>query len=357
MLALAPTDVTRHDVADYARSLVAAARSIPDERLHRRRFRVADVVVEARFTDLELAELYPRRIACAPVTDDSARADTRVDVFSCDRLGWPMPARWADADCPRQDFATRLEAAGLDAAFPYHPGLWQVFEPAGAYGVQLCTTRTDLPPWDSGAPLRLHLFWALGARGRHLIHGATLGVDDVGVLLAGPGGAGKSGTTMAGLAAGMRTVGDDYVVVDDTRSRPTAIPIFRVAKLDPVGLARLGTRASALDGQAANWQGKIEFDPARIFATPIAERIELRAVLLPRIARADRTTVTAVSALDAMRALSLANLYQFPARLAATAHFLARLARTLPAFRLDLSADPVEIGATLRGLVARLPRP
>ena len=116
MLALAPTDVTRHDVADYARSLVAAARSIPDERLHRRRFRVADVVVEARFTDLELAELYPRRIACAPVTDDSARADTRVDVFSCDRLGWPMPARWADADCPRQDFATRLEAAGLDAA-------------------------------------------------------------------------------------------------------------------------------------------------------------------------------------------------------------------------------------------------
>jgi hypothetical protein len=351
-VAAAQRVVTRHDIADYARSIMAAARALPDAGLIRRRFRAAGIVVAARFSDAALADLYLSRIACTELAEDGTTADSHVDVLSCDRLGWPPPAHWGDDDCPRQDFEAGLSAAGLAAAFPYHGGLWQVFDPADGYGVQLAATRQSLPPWDPGAPLRLHLFWALGQRGHRLVHAGTLGLGGVGVLLIGPGGAGKSGTTMAGLAAGLQSVGDDYVVLQTDPC--AAVPLFRVAKLDPKGLARLGPLGDRLRGQPVNWQGKIEFDPALLFPAAGADRIHLRAILLPRIAGAERTTFVTVSPPEAMRALAFANLYQIPAGLESSFRFLGSLTRSLAAYELRLSTDVAEIGQALRQFIRTL---
>jgi hypothetical protein len=349
--ALKGAAVTRREVADYARGLLAAARALPDRALLRRRFRVADLVVEARFSDPELAELYPARIACTPVADDVA-ADSRVDVLSCDRLCWPPPARWADQTCPRQDFETALRDVGLYAAFPYHPGLWQVFAPADSYGVQLCRSHEALPPWDSGAPLRLHLFWALGLRDRRLVHAGTLGLDGIGVLLVGPGGAGKSGTTLAGMAAGLASVGDDYVVLEP--DPPAAHAIFRIAKLDQAGLARLGDAARHLATAPLNWQGKVEFDPATLPGMTRTDRLELRAILMPKIANHARTSMTRLGTSEAMRTLTFGNMFQIPAEPAATFRFLGRLTRALPAYQLQLAADPADVGQAIRNFIQGL---
>ena len=70
------------------------------------------------------------------------------------------------------------------------------------------------PPWEPGAPLRSFLHWEYAARGMRLVHGGTLGIDGRGVVLAGSGGAGKSGTVVAGIMVGLDSVGDDYVSVD-----------------------------------------------------------------------------------------------------------------------------------------------
>jgi hypothetical protein len=66
------------------------------------------------------------------------------------------------------------------------------------------------PPWFAAAPFRQLIEWTGSVTGALLVHGAMVGRAEGGVLLLGSGGAGKSTTAMAVLAAGGVSTGDDY---------------------------------------------------------------------------------------------------------------------------------------------------
>lgn len=351
-VAAPPRGVTSHTVLDYLRAVRRSAEALPAAHVTRRRIRTAGLLIDARFTDRELAALYCDRLDGVPVPDSDEVPDLRIDVLSASTLGWPTPAAWRDTGCPMADFDRLFEATELRAIYPYHPGFWQFYAPADGYGVQLQSSPDERPPWDGGAPLRLHLHWTLAARQRRLVHSATLGVGGNGILLVGRGGAGKSSTTIAGLAAGLQTVGDDYVVVD--LDPPRAQPVFRIGKLDPPAVARLGAAGSRLAGRALNWQGKIEFELDRLFPSAVVRELRLRAIVLPQVAGTPASTLTRLPAAAAMREMTFANLYQLPCELNSGFRFLGGLTRYLPAYRLSLSSDPQEIGATLRRFIEGL---
>ena len=69
------------------------------------------------------------------------------------------------------------------------------------------------------------------------MHAGAIGTDGGAVLVVGRGGRGKSTTTLAGLGAGLKYVGDDYVAVE-TKDRPLVHSIYNAGKLEPHHLER-----------------------------------------------------------------------------------------------------------------------
>ncbi len=267
------------------------------------------------------------------------QADHRLFVFHAADLNWPCVPEWADERCSPRRFHNILAADQLKVAYPFSPRLWQIYDPVARIGVQLTGSQADLPPWDFGAPLRQHLHWLLLQHGLRLTHAATLGRNGRGVLLVGGGGAGKSGTTLAGLSAGMATCGDDYVAIG-LKAEPAAGLVFRILKQDPSGLARHVEMSAKTNRLAANWQGKFELDPEEFFPGCLAEHMAIDAVMLPSITGREQAHIIPVSRGESMRALMRSNLYQYPGEDDDGFRFFARLLERLPCYRIDLALDP-----------------
>ena len=187
----------------------------------------------------------------------SPTADCHIAIAIAGEDGWPDLPDWAEQCMRDPGLHLAMEAT------PYRylqqpPGCWQFFDQRSRCGVQLLRSATSLPPWDGGAPLRNFLHWHLISNVCGLLHAGTLGHAGQGILLAGPGGSGKSGTVLAGLLHGLQSVGDDYVLVRLDQD-VTAYPLFQTLKQDPGGCERLGIPADSALRRTLNWQGKHQF--------------------------------------------------------------------------------------------------
>jgi len=228
-------------------------------------------------------------------------------------------------------------------------GFWQVFDRSTGRGLQFMRGPTGFPPWEPGSPLRNFLHWQVLGPRRGLIHAGTLSVGGVGVLLAGPGGSGKSGTVLAGLLHGLATVGDDYVLAD-LHAGLSLRPVFRTLKQDPAGAARLGLH---LASREMNWQGKLQLTVDEVAPGALVPQIAPIALLCPRVAHAPRTTIRPLDAKAAFQALAPSGVRQIPGDRAAAFALSASVTRALPCHALDLGTDPAEIADVLRTFLER----
>src|SRR5436189_5670577 len=69
--------------------------------------------------------------------------------------------------------------------------------------------------WDRSTPLRQLIHWWAETKGLQVVHAGAVGASDGGVLVTGPGGSGKSTTTLACIEDGLAFAGDDTVLVAD----------------------------------------------------------------------------------------------------------------------------------------------
>lgn len=181
--------------------------------------------------------------------------------------------------------------------------------------------------WDRAAPLRTALHFALAGPHRQLVHGAVVGIGGRGVLLAGPGGSGKSTTTLACLQAGMQVVGDDYTAVEFQAGPTRAWNLFQSIKV--------GEREAGVNGR----DNRRTLILGEDLPGPATEMLELSAVLLPRVAGGPHSSVSPASPAESLRALAPSTLLQIPHEEAPSMGLLARLARAVPAHHLNLGAD------------------
>lgn len=346
-----PTHVDRHNVTAALRAMIAAAESLPRARLHRRAAKPAGIPLELWFDSEAEADLYAGRLAAAASRPHTASA--RIYVLSASALGDAALPAWTDAACEPVEFQFIVAQAGWRAGYPLRQQMWLAFDPVAAVGLQLARSAADLPDWFAGAPLRQHLHWLLRARGDRIAHAATLGLDGRGILLLGHGGAGKSGTTLTGLAAGLQTVGDDYVALSGT-APIIARSLFRIAKQDQAGLARIAGLTEKLGHLPLNWMNKVEFDPVAIFAGCFTDALRIAAIVLPTVAHAAVPRFSAATAGEAMRVLIPTNLYSFPGEPIDGMDYFAELVRDTPVYRLALSGRAADNGAALAEFIAAL---
>ncbi len=309
---------------------------------------LAGLSLQLVFDDAELAKSYVDMMSACEL---DASCQHRVFVLTAKRsaaLGLPNLNR---SSCSPEQFQSLVKSAGMRAAYPFQDGIWKFYDIQRKIGVQLTKSRQTLPLWDATAPLRQHLHWLLDEKDQRLAHAATLGLDGKGLVMFGAGGAGKSGTTLAGISVGLKTAGDDYVAlgIDDTCF---ARSLFRVVKQDRSGLARIPHLKQQTAHMDVNWRGKVMFDPDEFYAEPFVGELPLGAVVLPSIAHLAEPVLQRVKPREVMLALMTSNLHQFPAEHDRGMSFYAELLRRLPSFRLDLSPDAEKNGRLLKAFIA-----
>lgn len=289
--------------------------------------------------------------AAAPVLHSAVGVGgAGVRVAVCDASGPFDALRWVDAFYHAREVEMALEPTRFRLSHMPEYGFWQVYDRIARVGVQWMETPVSVPPWDGGAPLRAFLHWALAGPARGLVHAGTLGVDGRGVLLAGAGGSGKSGTVIAGLLAGLGSVGDDYVLAA-LEPAPVAMPAFHSLKQDPAGFGRLGLGRYLAEVPPLNWQGKHQFTLRDLTDQPIPAQIALTALLLPKVAGGGPTHVSPASPREAFLALAPSSLAQNTGERGSSASFIARLIRQLPCHVLHLGPDPAEVAGFLRRFI------
>ena len=340
-------------LAGLGRALLAQAAALDPVRMRARRFSLPNLTIEAWFSDPDYAELCARNLAngCSPATQ--GRPDLTLYLLDSESAGWPPPPRWMHEAFDRQTANAELAQAGLRGAYLHDPRVWQFYAESARTGVQLVRRKGAMPAWESGGPLRAFLHWAYAAQQRRLCHAATLGLDGQGILLVGAGGSGKSGTCLAGITHGLDTVGDDYCLVGQGET-VAAYPLFRMPKQDPAGVARaIGEQADSGFG-APNWQGKYEIPASMLARQPFVPQLEIRAIVVPRVAHAGRSVLRPVQPGLAMRSFAPSSAFQLPDGEHEAIAFAGALCRRLPCFELELSADAREIAGAIRAFLERL---
>lgn len=344
--------IDRDSLVAWMIAAIDHAEGLSRDRLIRRVIAPAGLPVELLVDDARLAEIYFARLGSG--SPASFAAQDRIYILTGETSALAAPL-WQDINCDAKAFQAAAAKAGFRAAYPLIPRFWQFFDTKRRVGIQIARHAADRPKWDTGAPLRLYLHWLLAGNGSRLVHGASLGLDGRGVLILGKGGAGKSATTLAGLAAGLVTTGDDYVALD-MRASPSVRLLYRIVKQNREGLDRVANLRGMLANRVPNWQGKIEFDPVDFFPGAMAERLGLVAILLPRIAHAARPTIAPTAPASAMLALMSTNLHQHIGEAETGMAFFGDMLRRLPCFSIELAQDAAANGEALRGLLQTLPK-
>jgi hypothetical protein len=199
-----------------------------------------------------------------------------------------------------------------------------------------------LPAWERAAPLRVALNWALRGPRRALAHAAAVGRagEGAGLLIAGPGGSGKSTTALSWLLAGGDFAGDDYVLVDlDGSGGPSAGAIYATAKADATAIALLPELASSAAVGVDEYAGKSILDVRTLRPGQPSSALPIAAVIVPRVAGGTRAEVRPISSGAALKALAPSSMLQLPGEAEGFA-VLASLVRDLPCFEIDLARSP-----------------
>jgi hypothetical protein len=341
--------VTIPTLPDYARHVMAVAEAASVHYPVRRTVHLPELELTAHLSPGTLADALDRAFVQA-AAGPKMPPGCRIFVGHPGITGIPAPARWSWGQFTEHGLATQLADAGLRGHFYHDLDFWQFYDPQRRVGVQLMTSADAFPPWEPGAPLRPFLHWEYAARGLRLAHAGTLGLDGKGILLAGSGGAGKSGTVVAGLINGLDSVGDDYVLIDRA-DRVTARPLFATLKQDPEGFRRLKLKDRLKTYQPLNWQGKHAFHINEIAPRPIPARLDIMALMVPHISGGTKSTIMSISRKDAMIALAPSGVVQMPGEREAGFRFFSEITRDLPCWRLSLGTEPQEIAGVIADFI------
>jgi hypothetical protein len=343
--------VTLETLPGYARHLIAAAERAAAYNPVARKIRLPRLELTAHLGPGVLADALGH--ALVETRDDQPETSScRIFIVHPGIPGIPEPAKWGDAHFTEHGFAKRLAETGLRGHHFHDLDFWQFYDPQRRVGVQLMASTDAFPPWEPGAPLRAFLHWEYAARGMRLAHAGTLGANGKGVLLAGAGGAGKSGTVAAGLLNGLDSVGDDYVLID-LANGVSASPLFSTLKQDPQGFSRLGLTHRLPAHGPLNWQGKHTFHIADIAPQSVPATLDIVALVVPHIGGGAASSIMPVSRRDAMIALAPSGIAQMPGERESGFRFFSDLTRLLPCYRLSLGTQPQEIAGTIADFLAR----
>jgi hypothetical protein len=275
-----------------------------------------------------------------------------VHLFDSVSTGTPMPpAPWG-----REAYRARGEIAGFNDGrirTVYQPGAdsLHLYDRQRRLGLYWVRDPDDVAYWEIGAPLRSVFHWWLEEGDLQFVHGGAVGYSTGGVLLAGPGGSGKSTSTLACLDSDLLYAGDDYVIVSTTG--PSRVhSIYQTAKLDPRNLNRVPHLKSLVHNPDRLDREKALIFPGRRYADRVSRGFPIRALLVPRVTGRVDTRLVPSSPGVGLSALAPTTVFQLPGDSTRIFSKIALLVHKVPTLVLEAGTDlaqiPTVVGRFLR---------
>ena len=212
---------------------------------------------------------------------------------------------------------------------------------------------SQVPYFESGAPLLTILHWWMGNRQRQLIHAGAVGTAEGGVLLVGKGGSGKSSTCLRCLDSPLLYAGDDYCLIT-TKSAPHAHSIYSSGKVDAKDIGRFPFLAPALNNADHLDREKALYFLHPHFPGKISAGFPIRAILLPRVTGRRETGLKEISASESLLALAPSTIFQLTGAGHEAFKRLNEMVKQVPSFVIELGINLAEIPATISRLITSL---
>lgn len=292
--------------------------------------------------------LWPALAHLVASNDDNAEDALTICLWDSVSTGVrPPPPPWDEAQYGPHGEIRAFNTAKLRFAFDLGRGMLYAWSATRRLALCWASDARDLPAYERGAPLLPIWHWWLGSVSDVLLHAAAVSNAGKGVLIVGRGGSGKSTTALACLGAGMEYLGDDYCVVT-LGARSHIYSLFCTAKVNHDNLHRLPHLRRA---RRLSEEEKVVFDLRPAFATRLARRCELRAILVPAFAGQAGSSLESVSPGLALRALAPSTLFQLVSSGAADFERISSLVKQTPCYRLWLGDDTNTIPAVIKTLL------
>ena len=207
-----------------------------------------------------------------------------------------------------------------------------------------------LPPWERPSPMRALLSWWFTGRGKLMAPAAAGATDGGAALMVGPGGSGKSSTSLACMAAGMGWLGDDYVIIDPRTHVVSSL--YGSAKLvaehhdhNPDLMSTDGTI------RHANLADKNFGFPALDFPERVCLSSEIRAVVLPVVMRGPECRLIPTTTSRALLALAPSTIFQGRVQKAEVFELSREVVTPFEPYRLELGAGVDAVPEMLSRLI------
>jgi hypothetical protein len=228
---------------------------------------------------------------------------------------------------------------------------WRVLSAPRRLAAIWTADAAALPEWEDSAPLRDVLHWHAASGPALLLHAAGIGRNGAGVLLAGPGGSGKSTTTAAAVLAGLMTTGDDFVLIEPATTLAHAL--YDTVKLDEASLELVPQFQATIANPHRSPEQKARIHLAEMRPESYARALRLKAVLLPVVTGAAQTRLVPAGAGAAMRALVPSTVFLLRGAAGSVLAKSTDLLRRLPSYRLELGREPLEAVSVIDDFLAR----
>ncbi len=271
--------------------------------------------------------------------------DSELFAFDSTESGVPLPPPpWPAAAFHgrRQEIPGYVDPPRL-AIYDLEHATLSYYDEDAASGVQWFRDAEKMMPGEGGSPLRNLLRWAYGQHDAHMLHLASA----CGVLIGGPGGAGKSTSSLACAIAGEAFTSDDFTLVTLGDTGPIAHAVYSCVKVTDSTLELLPGLAELGEPAGLDWRAKHRFDLSDVIVRSQA----VRAIVLPELG--ERTgSPRPVAPAEALRRLTGGSLSVMTGALGRSLAAISALLDELPAYALTVGPDIDRIPGVLRELGA-----
>jgi hypothetical protein len=188
------------------------------------------------------------------------------------------------------------------------------------------------------------LLW-MRDQGLHVMHAGLVARDGAGLLLAGESGQGKSTSALSCLLGGMDFLSDDHVWLERAGPAFVGHALYASVNVRPAHLRSFPSLAAHAIGGRVEEKSLVFLHP--LFPSRIKPSVEIRAVVLPRIVRGEKSRFRPAVKADAAVAMVRGSLveWSFKRMPSAAERFqcLAGLAEAVPCFHVELGQDLTDI--------------
>jgi len=211
----------------------------------------------------------------------------------------------------------------------------------------------NIPYFEIAAPMRYILHWYCEKYNKTLIHAAAIGAGSKAVLITGPGGSGKSSTSLSCALKGMDYLGDDYVLVEN-ENEPQVISVYNSVKFRWDSTERIPQLKQIAKTVKSNEEKGYFFLQDHSYCS-VKSKMPIAALLFAVIDNQGKTTFAADESQKILLNLAASTIFQMPGSGRATLKNIIRILGKLPVYRMSLGTEPDEIAESIRNFMKSLP--